>query len=250
MLLIETLVLLFFVVNMFSRSANISPIPALIPSEQHAQTVIGDEKEFPPLNLPAEYFEPSEVSIGAGMYNVIPGEHAYRSYPSTVISLDTRLYSTIPTALPPIKSDKEIHTSDPDTDFMGNAKEQSIKKYGDLARRYAGNPTEGSYIYDVAYADLDKDGNKEQIVNWTEMGANVLGGKTIVIKNNKEIFSTNQSTFSILRPATDSNGFYLEWDDNHKMRDGCVVTRFVFENNEFKPIYEQKIRYIRVHSSN
>lgn len=207
-----------------------------------------DEKDFPPLNLPIEYFLTSErPSIGAGAYSIINDEDmAYRSYPSTKITLSNDRYSVIPIDLPPIKSDSKIHTADPSVDFMGSYKTEDVNKYGDIARRYIGEPGSGWLIQDIQYTDVDGDGEKEQILSLYEMGANIIGGRDIVIKDNKEIFSTAGDTFSSLKPAEDGNGFFLSWDDNFKMRDGYVTTRFIFEDGTFKPIYEQKVRYIRI----
>lgn len=246
-LLFETILIVFLVINKSLSSSNKNSVPASNPTEKTVQKPTGDELEFPPLNLPAEYFEKSTLNIGAGAYSTLhDNDQFYQSYPSEKISLSNSNYSVTPKDLPPIKTDKQIHTENPESDFMGEAKQQSIKKYGDLARRYVGDPAEGWIVDDVMYIDLDQDGVKEQIVSLSKMGANVIGGKTIVIKNNKEIFSTSETTFSTLKPAVNGNGFYLVWDDNFKQRDGYVVTRFIAENNTFKPVYEQKVRYIRV----
>ncbi|MCG3146217.1 MAG: hypothetical protein HONDAALG_04094 [Gammaproteobacteria bacterium] len=246
-LLFETVLLVFLLINKSSSSTNKNSAPVNIPTEKTAQKSTGDELEFPPLNLPVEYFDKSALNIGAGAYSTLhDNDQFYRSYPSEKISLSNSNYSVTPKDLPLIKTDKQIHTENPEADFMGEAKQQSIKKYGDLARRYVGDPAEGWLVDDVVYSDLDQDGVKEQIVSLSKMGANVIGGKTIVIKNNKEIFSTSETTFSTLKPAEYGNGFYLVWDDNFKQRDGYVITRFIVENNTFKPVYEQKVRYIRV----
>lgn len=246
-IILEASIILILLLNKPQNSRINSKVSDLDKSKTTIKNSSGDESEYPILNLPVDYFDKSALNIGAGTYSTLhDNDQFYRSYPSEKISLSNSNYSVTPKDLPLIKSDKQIHTENPETDFMGEAKQQSIKKYGDLARRYVGDPAEGWLVDDVVYTDLDQDGVKEQIVSLSKMGANVIGGKTIVIKNNKEIFSTSETTFSTLKPAENGNGFYLVWDDNFKQRDGYVITRFIVENNTFKPVYEQKVRYIRV----
>lgn len=213
--------------------------------------VNSDLNEFPPLNLPLDYFDTKETgSIGAGIgggdYSIYRDVDSYRSYPSTTISLSSNLYSNIPSPLPPIKTDAEIHGDNPELDFYGNAKKFDIQKYGDLARRFVGVVGEGWSIDSINYADIDKDDNKETLVSLSETGANIIGQRDVIIKGDQVIFSTDQTTFSTLTPANNGNGFFLQWDDNFKKRDGYVTTRFIFDGNKFMPVYEQKTRYIRV----
>lgn len=205
-------------------------------------------EEFPPFNLPLEYFDTKEiVSMSAyGQYGVIRDVEAYHSYPTTTISLSTNLYSNVPTSLPPIKSDAEIHGTDPLRDFLGDKKKYDIQKYGDLARRFVGVVGEGWSIGFLENADVDKDGKNETLISLSLLGANIIGQRDVIIKGDKVIFSTDQTTFSSLTPATNSNGFFLEWADNFKKRDGYVTTRFIFDGTKFVPVYEQKTRYIRI----
>ncbi len=213
------------------------------------QNVTDDRYEltqFPVFNFPLSYFDGTEKLIGADAYSVIHNDNFYRSYPTTEIKLHADAYSTEIIDLPSIKTDKQIHTELPDADFMGTSKDTNIRKYGDLARRFVGEAGDGTQINDISYADIDKDGSKETILSTVVVGANVIGGGNFVIKNNKIIFSTKETTFSEIKPANDDNGFYLQWDDNFKQRDGYVTTRFVFEESTFKPVYEQTVRYIRV----
>lgn len=243
-ILIETALLIFFVSTRILNAKNLNKVSSV--PMQIEKGALNDELEFPPLSLPVNYFEPDETSIGSGTYSVIRGEQAYRSYPSTNITLKTNLYSLTPSSLPPIKSDKEIRGNDPAMDIIGDAKQISVNKYGDLARRFVGSIGEAWDIYDVQYADVDMDGKKETILSINLLGANFIGQNNVIIKGDQIIFSTDQTTFSILIPVKDGNGFFLEWDDNFKRRDGYVTTRFVVENGTFRPVYEQKIRYIRV----
>ncbi len=209
------------------------------------------EERFPPLYMPLEYFDANDVSIGAGLlgksYNVIfNSEEGYRSYPTTTISLNPDLYSSIPTPLPPIKSDDQISSNDPLLDFMGAAKRSTVKQYGDLGRRFVGEAKIGWNIYDVKDVDVDKDGEKETLVSLDLTGANIIGQRNVLIKGDKIIFSTDEETFSTLTPAKNGNGFFLQWDDNFKNRDGHMTTRFIYDGKSFVPVYEQQTRYIRI----
>lgn len=208
---------------------------------------IEHEDEFPTLNLPLEYFDTKGKSISASAnYNVLPDASVYQSYPSTTISLNPDLYSNKPVPLPPIKSDNEIHGKDPELDFMGDSKNENIQKYGVLARRFIGAAGEGWLINSVTKMDVDKDGEKETLISMYLLGANIGGQKDLVIKGDMIIFSTDQNIFSTLTPAKNGNGFFLQWADNFKGRDGYITTRFIFDGSSFIPAYEQKTRYIRV----
>lgn len=223
--------------------------PSSVPALTEEQVFQNDDlKEFPPFNLPLEYFDTKEtVSMSAyGQYGVIRDVEAYQSYPTTTISLSPNLYSNVPTSLPPIKSDAEIHGGDPIKDFFGFYKTQNIQKYGDLARRFVGVAGEGWSIDSLKNVDVDNDGKEETLLSLSLIGANIIGQRDVIIKGDKVIFSTDQTTFSSLTPATNSNGFFLEWADNFKKRDGYVTTRFIFDGSKFVPVYEQKTRYIRI----
>jgi len=242
----ETVAVIFFIGNsFFPRNTSQNSTPTQAQPEKQISTGTGDEQEFPTLYFPEEYFV-SKRNIGVGAYSTLREDDGYRSYPSPKITLPDHMYSLTPKDLPSIKTDKQIHTELPEADFMGSRKAESIMKYGEIARRYAGEGGNGTSIYDIQYADLDKDGVNEQILSVDEMGANVIGQKNIVIKGDQIIFSTGDTTFSTLIPDKKGNGFFLQWDDNFKGRDGYVTTRFISENNTFKSVYEQQVRYIRI----
>ena len=205
-----------------------------------------DSNMFPPLDFPLDYFDEKDRTFSSSPYHVFKDGRPYQSYPSTNITLDPNLYSNIPEPLPPIKSDLEIHGSDPLKDFLGTSKTQSIQQYGDLARRFVGDAGKGLDIYSVKEVDVQKDGIKDTLVSLSLTGANIGGYQDILIRGNQVIFSTKLGSFSTLTPASNGNGFFLQWCDNFKCFDGYVTTRFVFEDNKFIPVYEQKTRYIRV----
>lgn len=243
------IVLLLFGVYKISSGRNVF-FPGQESSIVEKQVDNEEKDEFTTLNLPLEYFDTEEkMSIGVGNYSVLPHVSVYQSYPSTTISLKPDLFSNIPTPLPPIKSDNEIHGNNPELDFMGSYKDGNIQEYGSLARRFVGIAGEGWLINSIKKADVDKDGEKETLVSLSLTGANIIGQRDVLIKGDKIIFSTNQDTFSTLIPAKNGNGFSLQWADNFKGRDGYITTRFIFDGNSFVPVYEQKTRYIRIQTT-
>lgn len=205
-----------------------------------------DLNDFPPLNLPLDYFDAKDESFSTNLYHVFRDGRAYQSYPSTIITLDPNLYSNIPEPLPPIKSDVEIHGNDPLKDIFGYYKGKNIQQYGDLARRFVGVAGEGLTIDSVKYVNVQNKREKDTLISLSLTGANVLGTQDILISGDKIIFSSKLGSFSTLTPASNENGFFLKWCDNSKCQDGFVTTRFIFDGSKFVPIYEQKTRYIRV----
>lgn len=251
--------------NIFKASFLIlasSGLTYLVTTQYHADSNSNNRKEslvqnnsetedidlFPPLNIPPEYFDNSVTNMGAGAYSVIVDDKIrYQSYPTTDVS-ENAPYSTEVKVLPSIKSDEEIYRVSPEEDFMGSYKAQSIKDYGDLARRFVGFPEEGLYIDSVEYVDVTGDGSDEQIISLTQMGSNVIGAGHIVVKDNQIIFESGLTSFSTFTPAENGKGFLLEWDDNYKKRDGFMLTKFIYDNEKFVPVYEQQVRYVRINN--
>ena len=77
-----------------------------------------------------------------------------------------------------------------------------------------------------------------------------LAEKSDIIKDNRIIFSG----FAKILPAENSNGFYLETNntlykysiDPMCCPSGFYRLRFISENCEFKPVFQQEIRYLKV----
>jgi len=67
-----------------------------------------------------------------------------------------------------------------------------------------------------------------------------------VDKDGKVIFDASGIDYTRIVPAKDGNGFFLEWNDNYKMLDGYMRTRFIYDGKKFVPVYEQQIRYVRI----
>jgi len=196
-----------------------TPQPTQAIPQKNSPYFYNDEKQFPILDVPKKYLitDDKNISMGAGSgYNVIWDDSmAYQSYPTATISLDPRSYSTTPTTYKPLGSQPE-------------APSDRIVPYGE--RKF----------------DVDKDGKEERLLGFSLMGANVGESWEEIVKDNKVIFDASGIDYTRIVPAKDGNGFFLEWNDNYKMLDGYMRTRFIYDGKKFVPVYEQQIRYVRI----
>lgn len=196
-----------------------TPQPTQAIQQKNYLYFYNDEKQFPILDVPKEYLVADEknISMGAGSgYNVIRDDAlAYQSYPTATISLDPRSYSTTATAYKSLGPQPK-------------APSDRIVPYGE--RRF----------------DVDKDGKEERLLGFSLMGANVGESWEEIVKDNKVIFDASGNDYTKIVPTKDGNGFFLEWNDNYKMFDGYMRTRFVYDGTKFVPVYEQQIRYVRI----
>jgi hypothetical protein len=246
MIILQAISIIFLLIVLIGGSPDELPSAEDSPEEEPAESTDRYQLDrFPVLTLPLEYFDTERKSIGAGSYFSLVDIPPYQSYPSTEITIPGYFYSTKTEPLPPVKSDEEIYELSPEEDFFGSSIAQSIEKYGGLARRFAGEPGLGLSLYAVEKVDVTDDGEQELILSINQMGANVVGKKNVIVKDNQIIFSTALDFFSVLTPAENNNGFFLQWSDNFKFRDGFVTTRFIYNGEKFVPVYEQLTRYVR-----
>jgi hypothetical protein len=207
--------------------------------------------EIPKLYLPIEYFSEKDISWGYAGENGIGWDsgaiEGYQSFPTTEITLSTKDYSQKIELLPPIKSRREILE---DSGIYRSSFEELMKKYGDIATRLLPDVD----ITNLEKFDVDKDGNSETVLSVCSYGGNHCPHKIMILKNDKIIFSVSAGIVGLDVTKSDTgNGFYVEWtpslNDGSKWDQGlcCPVgykkTRFVFEEKEFKPVYEQEILY-------
>ena len=108
--------------------------------------------------------------------------------------------------------------------------------------------------YYIAYLDefdVDGDGKKETIVNYNVTGAADAGSyNSDIVKGDQIVFSVREDNSKII-PADTDNGFYVEWANGEFgsprcCAEGIMRTRFVWRDNEFAPIYEQEVRYLKI----
>ena len=220
--------------------------------------------EIPTFVLPIKYFD--DESITSGSYygddsngNMIFSsaniDEGYRSYPTTTITLKDG-YSTDKKNLPEIKTKEQILKEDANVfvaDYYLELLNEQIEKYGDMANRFLFK----TYIVNLEEFDVDNDGLKETIVSLCGTGGNHCPHEIIIVKNNEIIFSASKGISGLNITKTNTgNGFYMQWTNSELTANGfcCPLgymkTRFIFENGEFKPIYEQEIRYIKVNDPN
>lgn len=169
------------------------------------------------LNFPLKYFPESNRLGGTDTWAQFSGEVASRSYPTTTITISNDSYSN---------EKRQAYTT-----------AQLIK---------------GSEISDdVAYFDVDNDGNKERITSICSSGANHCPNRQEIVKNDKVIF-TLIADGGWIDPTETHNGFYVNWykDDDFPNGRCCATgntrTRFVYTNGLFVPIFEQQVGYIEV----
>jgi hypothetical protein len=196
--------------------------------------------------MPVSYFDKDLVrwgisngkdSNGDTIYSAAMIDDGARSFPTTTISLNIDTYNQDILSLPAIKEDKDIFVME--EDIGHDTFRKQIKLYGDLARRFL--PLKR--ITDVRKFDVDSDDLNEAIISTCDIWGNGCPHEVMIVKNNKIIF---QTSYGKILPTKTTNGFYLEWDRTYKDPHGYILTRFIFENGKFKPIYEQEIFYIRV----
>jgi hypothetical protein len=205
-----------------------------------------NEDITPTLLLPIKYFDKDLVLGGTYKGTNSNGDYIYssaiiddgaRSFPTTSISLSADYYKQEISDLPLIKKDKDIFVME---EGIGHDSfREQIKLYGDWARRFLPMDT----ITSVEKFDVDNDGLNETIVSTCGLWGNGCPHDVMIVKNNKIIF---QTSYGIIIPSKTGNGFYLEWEKSYKDPHGYILTRFVFEDKQFKPVYEQEVFYIRV----
>lgn len=208
---------------------------------------------IPIFNIPLRYFTYDSIALGSINttrnpddkntleYAVVGGDNTHQSF-----LLSTDDFSNEIKQLPPIKK--------LGADYYDVWKEwyiEQIKKYGNLADRFW---ADGYTITWVKEFDVDSDGKVEKIVGLCSIGGNHCPHEIIVVKDNKQIFSTSAGLTGrdILKTET-GNGFYVHWvpTDGKWDRGLCCTlgyqkTRFVYKDGIFMPVYEQEVLYPKV----
>lgn len=143
---------------------------------------------------------------------------------------------------------EEFTKDNPDNFGKWNV-DESYKKFGKLALHYLPE----FYITSIDEFNVDSDNNNEKIVTYNMTQSATAGSyKTDIIKGNKIIFSSREDNSRIIKPEN-GNGFYIEWN-NPKYgyprccEEGFTRTRFVYKDNQFIPVYEQEVRYLKIGS--
>lgn len=204
----------------------------------------------PTLSLPLSYFRREDFRSSTGEKTQLDG--GYRSHPATTITfIDFR---NTDEALPDMP-DEEKWTSltDEMTPFSSLYAAQH-QDYGEIGKRYVGKM---QVIY-ITEADVTNDDIPEKILAVSNVGGNHPPHLYQIVQNERIIFeATGASTLPrVLDPHPTQNGFILEWLGEKHLEGrgmccplGYTATRFVFDDGEFVPVYEQDNRYFQVKNS-
>jgi|GEM_PF-2730735 len=152
--------------------------------------------------------------------------------------------------LPPIPSEEEWQLVVENSGVFKDRLEDDFKMYGDLAKRYYSSDEYKHLYIKVIEVDLTSDDKLEKVVSFDGGGTYGII-KYEVIRENKIISTIEPSSVGrsgAFLPDPSENGFTMVWyRDNETFPNGycCpvtkMITRFVFEENIFKPVYEQRI---------
>lgn len=246
------LLLAFFI----GRISNLSEKSSL--GEIETQSKYDNNDLFPEIFLDLLYFNNDDVRSGSAEHYkeyddgdirqhsrvYLENKTVYQSYPTKEITLtdydnSTRQLETKPfnEALDELKNDCG------DLISKVSLAEQNYRQYGSWTTHFL--PT--YEVYKVENFDVDGDDAEETIIH-KNINCRATGGSfnADIIKNGEIIFSTTGHNSAII-PADTSNGFYVEQSDTVGCcATGFLRTRFVFENGEFIPIYEQEVKYLKV----
>lgn len=256
-LLAVIVLLIFTLFNVCKKNSTDSKISSTNKVE------IGEKSEgfinnFPEINLPIRYFSEKNIDHGSISENnewarASFDEMTYQSYPTTTITISEEDYSNDIKNLGHKKSWEEIMK---ENNECGDNKNEDCGFSDVILENYSEFKDLASYYLPQAsvYTDkLDVDGDNidETLVYSCNAGGNHCPHALDIIKNDKIIFSASLSGINI-NPVETRNGFYLEWNNEYDLTGGycCpwgyVRTRFVYEDNKFIPILEQKVDYLRV----
>ena len=229
-----------------------------VPTEPVKQVVQTNEfKQLPWLDLPLEYFSSKNIEWGSVINSqgeditdwsevALDNKAVYQSYPTLNITISDFSSESKPLAKKPLESILDEYKKYEET-FTDARIRENYQDYGALATNYLPD-------YYIAYLnefDVDGDGKKETIVDYNVTGAADGGSfNSDIVKDGRIIFSVEEDNSSIV-PADTNNGFYVEWANGdfgspRCCAEGKMRTRFVWRDNEFVPIYEQEVRYLKI----
>ncbi len=241
------------------NDSQLKPIPTSINTQTN---IISNDRSFPLLDLPLEYFSIKDVrsgSAGKGTGDKITDytqifledKAVYQSYPTTTITIKN--YSSVIKPLK-TKSFNEVMQEYSKSEIEGYGRtivKDNYQTYGSLATNYL--PTD--YIRTLEKFNVDGDGATETIVSYNFVGSADAGSyRSDIIKGNNIIFSVQEDNARIV-PADTINGFYVEWRSAVDPAPRCCSegfkrTRFVFQDGKFIPIYEQDVKYLKIGKEN
>ncbi len=206
-------------------------------------------EKYPFLNLSKDYFEKDDLY----QYDIVKNP-SFQSYPSIVITSggwkifpDTKP-SSLEEVLGDYRSQKE-QRRDSDMKIWDDSELVSeFRKYPYFAGYFLPDLT----VDFVDKFDVNKDGLDEYVVYGSSvtMMAKDIRRVIIVDSKGKILFEYYDRSLEIVS-IKDGNGFYLLSAHEEDMEVPCcarvkIKTRFVYSNNTFTPVYEQKVVYVRI----
>lgn len=217
-------------------------------------TVVNPIKE-PTLSLPLSYFHQEDLQGGIAnpeldtddftTWGKAQFDSGYRSQPTTTITfIDFR---NTDEGLPDLPDEEKWTSITDEMAVFSSLYVAQYQAYGEIGKRYAAKMQD---IY-ITGADVTNDGMPEKILGVSNTGGNHTPHWYQIVQNERIIFEAGVNTLvRELDPHPTQNGFILKWlDEKHLAGRGlcCPIghtaTRFVFDNAEFVPIYEQDNRY-------
>jgi hypothetical protein len=227
--------------------------------EQKETDVIEDQ--FPELSFDISYFNNSDVRSGSAEHYkeyeqgdirrhsraYLENKAVYQSYPTKEIILTEYDSSKRKLEIKPFNEAlDELKNNCGDLTSKVSLAEENYRQYGIWTTHYL----PAWQIYKVESFDVDGDDVEEMIIH-KNINCRATGGSfdADIIKNGEIVFSTTGHNSAII-PADTNNGFYVEQSDTVGCcATGFLRTRFVFENDEFVPIYGQEVKYLKVKES-
>jgi len=208
------------------------------------------------LSLPLIYFSQENLYGGSVGSNGKTDDHStwanasfdggYRSFPTTTITFTDYMNEVKQLPLP---ENNEWQNELEKSIFNELLIEQAA--VSDVAARLS---FKGQLIYRQQEADVNLDGVPELILS-IDTGGNHPPLAYYIVEGKQIIFTGGFDTLLLsgIEPSSDGNGFTLNWVDNKHLIGrglccalGYTSTRFIHENGEFRPIYEQDNRYFKV----
>lgn len=214
-----------------------------------------NNQDFPDLDLPLKYFSRNDLhwSLGGSdtnddiTFGSFGGESEYRSYPTTEIKVKD--YDNKSHLYEKNKHDDGVGISmiQEGDEYWEGLMKDSQTKYGNFVKMYWPD----YLVTGKDDFDVDLDNNKETILTLSVPELNHAPHRIDIVKNGKIIFSYSGYQPEI-EPSKTNNGFYLLWTSGEQLNSGYCCpsgqmrTRFVYDNHEFNPIWEQEIVYAKI----
>jgi hypothetical protein len=217
------------------------------------------EGEFPKLPLDPTYFNSKDVSWGSAEHHedfpegdirqfnqvALNNKAVYQSYPTTDITQKEFENKNEDLNIRSLQQSLAEYDEDCPMDWPRERAIDNFNKWGSWVTHYL--PIYG--VDKVEELDVNEDGKNELIV-MRNFNCRATSGSysSEIISEGKIIFTASGDNAAIVE-ADNNNGFYLEQllnDSSRCCESGFIRTRFVYENDEFIPVYEQEVKYFLV----